>query len=76
MLGTFPKAFPKRQLPKGIFPSGNFPRVFSQAATSQGYFPKRQLPKGIFPIVQLPKSVLVAALGPLAHPSHSALIKN
>ena len=27
MLGTFPKAFPNRQLPKGIFPSGNFPNV-------------------------------------------------
>ena len=24
LLGTFPKAFPKRQLPKGIFPNENF----------------------------------------------------
>ena len=24
-----------RYLPKGLFPSGNFPRVFSQAASSQ-----------------------------------------
>ena len=45
MLGTFPKTFsqattsqgyfPKWQLPKGIFPSDNFLRVFSQVATSQ-----------------------------------------
>ena len=33
--------FPKWQPSQGIFPSGNLPRVFSQAATSQGYFPKR-----------------------------------
>ena len=34
-----------RYFPKGFFPSGNFPRIFSQDATSQGYFPKWQLPK-------------------------------
>ena len=27
MLGTFPKVFSKRQLPKSIFPSDNFPNV-------------------------------------------------
>ena len=41
MLGTFPKDFPKWQLPKRIFPSGNIPNVqFLQAATSQ-VFPSR-----------------------------------
>ena len=35
MLGTFPKVFSKRQLPKSIFPSDNFPNV---------HFPKQQLP--------------------------------
>ena len=34
-LGTFPKDFPKRHLPRGIFPSGNLPKcAISQAATS------------------------------------------
>ena len=33
---------------------GTFPKVFTQAATFQGYFRN----------VQLPKSVLAAALGP------------
>ena len=48
MLGTFPKAFSKRQPPKGNFPSGNFTNVqfpkwqlhkctISQVATSQMY---------------------------------------
>ena len=36
-LGTFPRIFPKWQLPKGIFISDNFPNA---------QFPKRQLPKG------------------------------
>ena len=34
MFGIFPKIFPKRQLSKGIFQSGNFPNV---------QFPQRQL---------------------------------
>jgi len=38
---------------------GTFPKVFSQAATSQGYFPKRQLPKYI----------VAAALGPPLQPA-------
>ena len=37
--------FMVRYFPKGFFPSGNFPRIFSQDATSQGYFPKWQLTK-------------------------------
>ena len=48
MLGTLPKAFSKRQPPKGNFPSGNFTNVqfpkwqlhkctISQVATSQMY---------------------------------------
>ena len=53
MFGTFPKDFS---------PSGNFPMVFSQAATSQ-VFPSRS---------DRPQPVLVAALGPTAHPSRSA----
>ena len=44
MLGNFPKAFPNLQLPNGIFPSGNFPMVFSQVATSEWYFPTLQHP--------------------------------
>ena len=50
-----------RYFPKGFFQSGNFQRIFSKVATSQEYFPKWQLPK----------SVLAAALGPLADPSRS-----
>ena len=50
-----------RQLPKGIFPSCNFPRVFSQAATSQGYFPKLQLLKGVFPSCNFPRGFSQAA---------------
>ena len=42
--------------------SGTFPTALSQAAISQGYFPKRQLLK----------SVLTAALDPLAHSRQSA----
>ena len=38
MLGTFPKAFPKRQLSNGIFPSCNLPTV---------KFLKRQFPKSV-----------------------------
>ena len=38
MLGTFPNDFPKLQLPKGIFTSGNFPNV---------RFPKWQPPKSV-----------------------------
>ena len=38
MLSTFLKAFSERQLPKGIFPSGNFPNVI---------FPKWQLPMSL-----------------------------
>ena len=37
-----------RYFPKEFFPSDNFPRVFSQVATSQMCkFPKRQLPKSV-----------------------------
>ena len=71
-----------RYFPNGVFPSGHFPRVFSQVATSQGYFPKWQCPNLHFPKRKLPKSVLAAALGPkpilsatpgpLVHPSRSA----
>ena len=32
-------------LSQWIFPSGNFPRVFSQVVIFQGYFPKCQFPK-------------------------------
>ena len=48
MLGTFPKAFPKRQLPKCILPSGNFSTMcnaISQAATSQACPSRSALPK-------------------------------
>ena len=48
ILGTFSKDFSQGYFPKCIFPSGYFPRVFSQVVTSQGYFPKLLLPKGIF----------------------------
>ena len=56
-----------RYFPKGLFPSGNFPRVFSQLATSTiVQLSKRQLPKctfslndnfpsGNFPDVHFPK---------------------
>ena len=43
ILGTFSKDFSQGYFPKCIFPSGYFPRVFSQVVTSQGYFPKWQL---------------------------------
>ena len=36
MFGLFQRPFPKRQLPKDIFPSCNFPNV---------HIPERQLPK-------------------------------
>jgi len=53
---------------------GTFPKGFSQAATSQGYFPKWQLPKCAICQVQISLTNLLTAtaLGPLAHPSHSA----
>ena len=79
MIRTFPKIFPKWKLPKGIFPSGNFPRVFFEVASSQGYFYKWQRPKcaisqtATFQVVLAsalsPRSVLAVALCPLAHPS-------
>ena len=56
MLGTFPKVFPKRHIPKGIFPSVNFPME-----------EKRQLPKCTFK--KNKKQERPSALGPLAHPS-------
>ena len=55
MVDTFPKTFsqaatsrwyfPKRQLPVGIFPSGNFPLVFSQVEP----FQLCNFPSGNFP---------------------------
>ena len=54
----------------------NFPKTFSQAATSRWYFPQRQLPVGIFPSGtfptvqfpkrQLPKYILFSAIGFIA----------
>ena len=38
MLGTFPKAFSQRQLPHGIFPGVNFPKL---------QIPKRQLSQSV-----------------------------
>ena len=55
MLGTFPKDFHKWQLPKGIFPSGNFPNV---------KFTKRQLPKSVLATALSSHPVLAALLGP------------
>ena len=46
--------FPMWQLPNVIFPSGNFPMVFSQGTTSQRYFPKWKLPNVIFPCGNFP----------------------
>ena len=60
----FPKGiFAKWQVPKGIFPRVNFPNV---------QFPKRQLTKSVLAAVLGSQPVLVAALGPLAHPCRSA----
>ena len=63
MLGTSQRHFPKRQIPKGIFLSGNFPNV---------QFPKRQIPKSVLAAVLVLYHVLVAALGPLSHTTRSA----
>ena len=52
----------RKHFPNGFLPSSNFPRVFLLS----GNFPYEQLPKR-----QLPKSILAAALGPLAHHSRS-----
>ena len=49
------RIFPKWQLPKGIFHSGNFPNV---------KFPKRQLPKSNLAKAFGPPPTLVVALGP------------
>ena len=49
--------------PKNFFPNGNFPNV---------QFPKRQLPKSVLAAALSLQHVIAAALGPLAHPSHSA----
>ena len=45
----------------GTFPCGNFPRVLSHVATSQGYFPMWQLPKCA--ISQAATPILSPALG-------------
>ena len=45
-----------RQLPKGIFPSCNFPRVFSQAATPKGIFPSCNFPS-VFSQAATPKGI-------------------
>ena len=50
---------------------GTFPEVFSQAPTSQGYFRSSNFPNLQFSRRLLPKTVLTAALGPLANPSPS-----
>lgn len=55
MQGNFPKAIPKRQLSKGIFPSVNFPYCN-------------------FPSSNFSSLIPAAALGPLAHPRHRALV--
>ena len=49
--------FDAKYFPNGFFPSGN----------SRGYFPSGNFPTVQFLKRQLPKSVLAAALGPLAH---------
>ena len=51
---------------------GTFQKTLSQAATSQGYFSKGIFISSNFPNVQFPKSVLAAALIPLACSSRSA----
>ena len=51
---------------------GNFPKDFSEAATSQGYFPNWQLPKCEISQALVPQPVLAVELGPLARPSRSA----
>ena len=53
---------------------GTFPKGFSQTATSQEYFLKWKLPKCAVCQVQISLTNLITAtaLGPLAHPSHSA----
>ena len=60
-------------LSQRIFPSGNFPSVFSQVETSQmcNFF-KRQLSKSFLAAALGPQPVLAAALGPLTHPTRSA----
>ena len=55
MLGTFPNDFPKLQLPKGIFTSGNFPNV---------EFTKRQLPKSVLAAAIGPHCSLRRLRGP------------
>ena len=56
MLGTFPKTFPKRHLPNGIYLCGNFPKA---------QFPSRQLPKSVL------AAVLAQPPSP-SQPQHSA----
>ena len=62
MLGTFPKDFPKLQLPLGIFPSGNYPNV---------QFPKRQPPKSVLVAALSPQRIIFSSLAP--SPSAAAL---
>jgi hypothetical protein len=51
--------------PKGIFPSGNFPRVFSQVEISKMcIIPSDNFLNMQYPKRQLPKYVLAAALDP------------
>ena len=54
------RIFPKWQLPKNIFPSGNFPNV---------KFPKWQLPKSVLIAALGSQPILASALGLLTYPS-------
>ena len=66
MLGTFLKDFPSRQLPKGIFLSGNFQNVqFSRAVTSQVCPNRSARSLSLFlPRRSAHLTILAAALGP------------
>ena len=62
-----------RTFPKGIFPSGNFQRVFSQVATSQMCnFLSGNIPSISQPQRTAPQPILAEVFGHLAHPSCSA----
>ena len=63
MLGTFPKAFPKWEFYKGIFPISNFPNV---------QFPERQLHESALAAALGPLACSSWSTRPLALLSHSA----
>ena len=77
MLCIFPKVFTlKRQLPRGIFLSGNW--AMSQAATSQVY-PSRSARPPLYPILKLQHLALIAAGGAsegLTESLRSCLLEN